>query len=89
MCKRSNNPIDGSTGDSGIDGSTGDFGIDGSTTVSEKIPEKPFRITLPPETIPIPGCRLLPPTSMDGKVIVGLQARPLAWLAEGKDFLEA
>ena len=37
----------------------------------------------------LPGCTLLPPTRMDGKAIVGLQAKPLTWIAEGKDFLEA
>jgi hypothetical protein len=37
----------------------------------------------------LPGCRLLPPTSMDGKAIVGLQAKPKTWLGEGKDYLEA
>lgn len=37
----------------------------------------------------LPGCNLLPPTFMDGMAVVGLQARPMTWLAEGKDFLEA
>ena len=37
----------------------------------------------------LPGCKLLPPTSMDGKAIVGLQAKPKTWIAEGEDFLAA
>ncbi|MBN1568332.1 MAG: hypothetical protein JXA73_10840 [Acidobacteria bacterium] len=37
----------------------------------------------------LPGCRLLPPTSMDGRAIVGLQAKPRTWIGEGKDFLDA
>lgn len=37
----------------------------------------------------LPGCKLLPPTSMDGKAIVGLHARPMTWLGEGEDFLAA
>jgi hypothetical protein len=37
----------------------------------------------------LPGARLLLPTRMDGTVIVGLQAKPMTWIAEGKDFLAA
>jgi hypothetical protein len=37
----------------------------------------------------LPGARLLPPTHMDDKAIVGLQAKPKTWIVEGKDFLEA
>jgi hypothetical protein len=37
----------------------------------------------------LPGCKLLPLTSMDGKVIVDLQTKSLTWLGEGKDFLTA
>jgi hypothetical protein len=37
----------------------------------------------------LPGCKLLVPTSVDGKAIVGLQAKPLTWLGEGADFLAA
>jgi hypothetical protein len=37
----------------------------------------------------LPGCEFLPPTSADGKAIVGLQAKPLTWLGEGDDFLAA
>jgi hypothetical protein len=37
----------------------------------------------------LPGGKLLPPTSMDGKAIVGLQAKPMTWIAEGEDFLAA
>jgi hypothetical protein len=37
----------------------------------------------------LPGCKLLPPTRMDGKAIAGLQAKPLTWLGEGADFLAA
>ena len=36
-----------------------------------------------------PGGKLLLPTSMDGNAIVGLQAKPLTWIAEGRDFLAA
>jgi hypothetical protein len=36
-----------------------------------------------------PGGKLLLPTSMDGKAIVGFQAKPLTWIAEGRDFLAA
>ena len=35
------------------------------------------------------GCKLLPPTSMDGKTIAGLQAKPKTWIAEREDFLAA
>lgn len=37
----------------------------------------------------LPGSKLLPPTSMDGKAVVGLKAGPRSWLAEGEDFLAA
>jgi hypothetical protein len=37
----------------------------------------------------LPGARLLLPMRMDGTVIVGLQAKPMTWLGEAKDFLEA
>jgi hypothetical protein len=37
----------------------------------------------------LPGSTLLPPTSMDGKAVVGLQAKPKTWLGEGSDFLAA
>ena len=37
----------------------------------------------------LPECELLPPTSTDGKVIVGLQAAPRTWIIEGKGFLSA
>jgi hypothetical protein len=37
----------------------------------------------------LPGCRLLPPTSIDGNAIVGLQAKPKTWIAEAGDFLAA
>jgi hypothetical protein len=37
----------------------------------------------------LPGCKLLPPTSIDGNAIVGLQAKPKTWIAEGRDFLAA
>jgi hypothetical protein len=37
----------------------------------------------------LPGARLLPPTHLDGKAIVGLQARPKTWIVEGNDFLAA
>jgi hypothetical protein len=37
----------------------------------------------------LPGCKLLPPTSLDGKAIVRLQAKPKTWIAEGEDFLVA
>jgi hypothetical protein len=37
----------------------------------------------------LPGCRFLPPTSMDSRAIVGLQAKPKTWIAEGRDFLTA
>jgi hypothetical protein len=37
----------------------------------------------------LPGSSLLSPTSMDGKAIVGLQAKPRTWIAEGESFLAA
>ena len=37
----------------------------------------------------LPGCKLLAPTNMDGKAIVGFQAKPLTWLVKGEDFLGA
>jgi len=37
----------------------------------------------------LPGSTLLPPTSMDGKAIVGLQAKPRTWIAEGESYLAA
>jgi hypothetical protein len=37
----------------------------------------------------LPGCKLLPPTSMGGKAIVGLRVGSRTWLAEGEDFLAA
>jgi hypothetical protein len=37
----------------------------------------------------LPGCKLLPPTSMGGKAIAGLMVGPRTWLAEGDDFLAA
>jgi hypothetical protein len=37
----------------------------------------------------LPGCRFLPPTSMDSRAIVGLRAKPLTWLGEGLDYLAA
>jgi hypothetical protein len=37
----------------------------------------------------LPGSRLLPPTSIDGKAVVGLHARPKTWMIEEKDFLAA
>ena len=37
----------------------------------------------------LPGSILLPPTSMDGKGVVGMKAGPKAFLAEGGSFLEA
>jgi hypothetical protein len=35
------------------------------------------------------GRKLLAPTSVDGKAIAGLQAKPLIWLGESADFLAA
>ncbi len=35
----------------------------------------------------LPGCKLVPPTSMDGRAIMVLRAGPRSWLAEGEDFL--
>jgi hypothetical protein len=35
----------------------------------------------------LPGCKFLPPTSMDGKAIVGLQAKPKTWIADGQNSL--
>jgi hypothetical protein len=37
----------------------------------------------------LPGSRFLPPTSIDGKAVVGLQARPETWIIEGNDYLTA
>jgi hypothetical protein len=37
----------------------------------------------------LPGSRFLPPTTIDGNAIAGLQAKPMTWLAEGRDFLTA
>ena len=37
----------------------------------------------------LPGCTLLLPTCMAGWAIVGLQAKPMTWIADGKDFLAA
>jgi hypothetical protein len=37
----------------------------------------------------LPGCRLLPPTSMGGQAIAGLKVGPRTWLAEGEDSLAA
>jgi hypothetical protein len=37
----------------------------------------------------VPGCKLLLPTSMGGKPIVGLKVGLRTWLAEGEDFLAA
>lgn len=37
----------------------------------------------------LPGCKLLPPTSIGGKAIAGLKVGPRTWLAEGEDFLVA
>jgi hypothetical protein len=37
----------------------------------------------------LPGSRFLPPTSIDGKALVGLQALPKTWIIEGNDFLAA
>jgi hypothetical protein len=37
----------------------------------------------------LPSCMLLPPTTLDGNAIVGLQAKPMTWLAEGRGFLDA
>lgn len=37
----------------------------------------------------LPGCKLLPSKSMDGKAIAGLKVGPRTWLEEGEDFLEA
>ncbi len=37
----------------------------------------------------LPGSRFLPPTSINDWAVVGLHARPKAWIAEGKNFLEA
>jgi hypothetical protein len=37
----------------------------------------------------LPGARLLPPTRMDSKAIVGLQAKPRTWIADGEDVLAA
>jgi hypothetical protein len=37
----------------------------------------------------LPGARLLLPMRMDGKAIVGLQAKPMTWIAEGSDSLSA
>ena len=34
----------------------------------------------------LPGCKLLSPTRMDGRAIVGLQAKPMTWIADGEDF---
>jgi hypothetical protein len=37
----------------------------------------------------LPGCRLLPPTSMGCEAIARLKAGPRTRLAEGEDFLAA
>jgi hypothetical protein len=37
----------------------------------------------------LPGYELMPPTCLDGKAIVGLQAKPRTWIIEGEDFLDA
>ena len=37
----------------------------------------------------LPGSGFLPPTSIDGKAVVGLHARPKTWIIEGNDFLAA
>jgi hypothetical protein len=37
----------------------------------------------------LPGCKLLPPTRMSGKAVVGLRVGPKTWLGEGEDFLAA
>lgn len=37
----------------------------------------------------LPGCKLLPPTSIGDKAIAGLKAGPRTWLAEREDFLQA
>jgi hypothetical protein len=37
----------------------------------------------------LPGAKFLPPTLFNGKAIVGLQAKPRTWIAEGEAFLEA
>lgn len=37
----------------------------------------------------LPGAELLPPTTMDAGMVVGLRVGARAWLAEGKDFLAA
>ena len=37
----------------------------------------------------LPGCKLLPGTTIEGKAVVGLKAGPLTFLEEGEDFLAA
>jgi hypothetical protein len=37
----------------------------------------------------LPGCRLLPATTIDGKAVVGLKSGPLTFLEDGEDFLAA
>ena len=37
----------------------------------------------------MPGSNLLRPTRVDGKVVVGLLARPRTWIIDGASFLEA
>ncbi len=37
----------------------------------------------------VPGGRFLPPTTMDGKAIVGMIKGRRTWVAEGRDCLEA
>jgi len=37
----------------------------------------------------LPGCKLLPPTSIGGRAIAGLKVGPRSWLAEGDDYLAA
>ena len=37
----------------------------------------------------LPRATFLPPMRLDGKPIVGLQAKPRTWIAEGKDFIAA
>ncbi len=37
----------------------------------------------------VPGARFLPPTTMDGKAIVGMMKRRETWMAEVRDFLAA
>jgi hypothetical protein len=36
-----------------------------------------------------PGCKLISRTSVDGKVIVGLRAKPMTLILEGENFISA